>query len=171
METTSLLFDAECRVLGELCTTGGSLVRAVLTDDGEEKIGSALHLWQTEGVPFLRKMEDVQVQEHISVRDGRFLESVRQWASVMHLQFVSVTSDVLACWQQIARLPLEPLQRYSMLLALRSLDVQELSVWRESLHEATDAVTHEREKAAKEIQTMWTNVAKSLVISPKRKKT
>jgi hypothetical protein len=171
METTSLFFDAECRMLGELSTTNGALVRAVLTDDGEEKIGTALRLWQTEGVPFLRRMEGVHVQEHISVRDERFLESVCQWASVMQMQCVSVTSEVLSCWQQIAHLPLEPFQRYSMLLALCSLDEKELSIWKQSLNAATEAVMHEREKAAKDIQVMWTEIAKTLVDPQKRKKT
>jgi len=169
METTSLLFDAECHVLGELYTAEGLLARAVLTDDGERIIGSSLSQWQTEGVPFFRRMDGVQVQERISVREKLFLEAVRQWAAVMHLQLISVSSEVLGCWQMIARLPLEPLQRYSMLLALRSLDSTELSLWHDSLAAASEAVMREREKAAGDIRAMWMKIAKQLVLPQKQK--
>lgn len=168
MEIVSLLFDSECRMLGELCTTGGALVRAVLTEDGDRLLGQAVARWQTEGVPFLKRMDHVQVQEHIPTRSAEFLEAVRQWSAVMHVQLISVTSDVLQCWQMIAHLPLEPLQRYSMVLALRALSLDELAEWKTSLQEAVDAVEVERKKTATDIQASWQKIAKRLMHPAKK---
>ncbi len=165
MEAVSLLFDTDCRLLGEFFTNDGTLVRAILTEEGERSVGDAVSSWQTEGVPFHRRLEDVEYQDRISVRDPSFLDAVRQWAQAMRLSFVRVPKQAFACWQIVAQLPLEPLQRYSMLNALTSLSDGDIGEWTSALEEAATAVRAEREKTNEKIAEMWRQLARKLVSS------
>ena len=159
MDTTSILFSGETHVLGEVLTRGGKLFRVMLTEEGEKEIGDTVALWQTQGVPFRRAHETMAYQEHISVRDELFLEAIRQWASIMRLHLLTLEPDIFVCWQQMTSLPLEPVQRYSLLLALKSLGVEKLAEWKRALAEAEKNVHIEQEKTTEEIRAMWAKMA------------
>ena len=133
-------------MLGELWTEGGALSRVVLSEEGERAIGESVASWQTEGVPFCHALSDVVYQESVSVRDPSFLEAVRQWSAAMRYQVLTLHADVFACWQLMAQLPLEPVQRYSMLLSLRMLDNEKRTEWMHALEEASRAVHAEQQK-------------------------
>jgi len=163
MESVSLLFDPECQVLGELFTRNGSFAHAILTDEGEKTIGDILASWQTEGVPFHRQLQGVQYQDRISVRDPSFFDAVVQWAKAMRLSLVSVPSDAFECWQLMTQLPLENIQCYSMLLALRALPHEELNEWKKALAEASEAVQIERKKTSARVTHMWRRLARKLL--------
>lgn len=160
METVSLLFDTDSRVLGEFFTQGGAFARILLTEEGERIIGDAVASWQTQGVPFRREHTDVVYQENVSVRDSAFLDAVRQWSSATRFQLMTLPPMILECWELMARLPLEPVQRYSMLLAMRSLSAEERLSWKQALTEAAAATSAEQEKTQKNIRDMWARFAR-----------
>lgn len=169
-EDVSLLFDNETRVLGELATNGGTLARILLTAEGERAIGDAVAAWQTEGVPYHRKLVGVQYHDKVSVRDKAFLDAVRQWAAVMRLHLVVVGPEVFVCWQLMSRLPLENVQRYSMLVALTGLGPTELAEWRQALTEADAGVQAERDRTSARIKDMWGRTALEAVKRSARSK-
>jgi len=168
METVSLLFDADCQVLGEFFTRDGSFVRAMLTEEGEQVVGNIVASWQTEGVPFHRQFDGVEYQDRVSIRDPFFFDAVRQWASTMRFSFVDVSATAFVCWQLLVQLPLERIQSYSMLLALRSLSNDDLDAWKAALEEAAAAVQAERNHATVRMTDMWRSLAQQLVTRASR---
>lgn len=170
MDAIALLFDKHHAFLGEVATRDSAMVRVLLTAEGERQIGAHLGDWQTRGVPILRevlvtepqKHSTVYFQERVQVRDREFLHALRRWAEKHGMALVSVSPEALECWEKITRLPVEPRERFSMIVALRATTNGELDAWKHALQEASKAVEAEEEKMNKAIAALRHRSAKSL---------
>ncbi len=138
METVSLLFDANDRLLGEVSTDVGALRRFVLTQEGESRLGDDVAAWQTQGVPLGRA--------RVLVRDAGFLPAVESWSRYMGFELLTLPSDALDAWQIMTILPFLERERHSLLAALITRDVKERKRWRACLKDASEAVRDERAK-------------------------
>lgn len=179
METTALLFDRNYAFLGEVATRDGVLVRAMLTVEGERQLGAHLTDWQTRGVPVLRevlvtepeKHSTIFYQERVQVRDREFVQALRHWLEKHGMALVSVNHTALECWERITRLPLEPRERFSMIVTLRGASEENVVAWKRALEEASKAFEIEKEKMNKAIGDLRQRTAKSLVAALSKKET
>lgn len=146
MEQTSLLFTNQGEFLGEIGTRAGAFARVILTRQGEELMGDAVSSWQTIGVPLRYEHASPTFEESVSMRHKDFYKAMSQWSHDHSIDVLNVDEDVLVCWQLMARLPLDALQRYAMLRTLRSVDVAERKNWLNALQDADAAVQAEQEK-------------------------
>jgi hypothetical protein len=169
MDDIALIFDRSHAFLGEVATRSGILQRIVLTADGERLLEAHLKDWQTRGVPVLREVpghaggERVYFQERVQTRDAEFVTAVRLWTDSHGLALIHVPSGVFGCWELIVRLPLEPKERFLLLVSLRNATPTDLKECNAALVQAVGAADTEREKAQKAIGQLWDRAAKTLV--------
>ncbi len=179
MENTALIFDRQYALLGEVTSHGGAFGRAMLTVEGERQLGAHVSDWQLRGVPVLReilvtepqKHSTMYYQERVQVRDAEFIYALRRWLEGHGMALVAVTDDVLRDWQSILRLPLEPRERFSMIVTLRTASAHELESWRAKLALATKAVEKETEKMNKAIADLRERTLQNLLSAFAKKKT
>lgn len=173
MTTLSLIFDRNNAYLGEVVTQSGSLNNIILNNEGESKVGAYFSEWSTRGVPVMREVmhteatgrEYVFFQERVQMRQSEFLNALRDWMVQRGMALISITAEALKCWESILRLPLEPKERFMMLLSLRDAVDGEIKIWEETLQEACSAVEIETEKMKKAIANLRAKTAKSLISS------
>lgn len=169
MDDIALLFDRNYAFLGEVATQDGAMRRIVLTADGERLLEAHLKDWQARGVPVLREVqgraggERVFFQERVQTRDRGFLTAARQWTESHGLALIPVLPGVFGCWELIVRLPLEPRERFLLLVSLRKSAPSDLKKRNASLVQAAGAADAEREKAQEAIRRLWDRAAKTLV--------
>ncbi len=169
----ALLFDRKYHFLGEVATRDGSLARVMLTTGGEDQIGAYVSEWQTRGVPVLRMIAghgantqgDAFYQERVVVRDHGFMDAMKYWLERHGVAVISVAQPALECWERITRLPLEPREQFSMIVAIRTVENSELQKWQESLQEATSMVEVEEAKLQAAIVQLRQKAAKKLAMT------
>ena len=170
MEQTALLFTNLGEFLGEVGLRDGAFASVVLTRQGEELMGDAVASWQTMGVPFKHVDSSPSFEENVSLRHKDFFLAMLQWAKDRSIDVIEVTQEVLECWQLMARLPLDAMQRYAMLRALRGLETAERNEWRSALRDADAAVQVEQAKTRK-LLAAGVPLAKSLKTRKAKKAT
>jgi len=166
MDDISLLFDRAHSFLGEVATSSGAMRRIVLTADGEHLLEAHLKDWQSRGVPVLREVTghaEVFFQERIQVRQPEFLDAVQQWIENHGMALISVRPEVFGCWDLIVRLPIEPRERFLLLVSLRGSTPTDLKDCNAALIEAIGAADTERGNAEKAVAKLWNSAAKQLV--------
>lgn len=148
MDALTLLFDHTCAHLGELKTEEGALKGFVLTKEGEMLLGRSIQEWQTRGIldlhDMVRETKDrtsyILVESHIPPRHRGFLTAFRHWAVEQRMPLITVPPPALPCWEKMLRLPLGPVERYSMMSAACRLSEQDVPSWLKALDEAAKAV-------------------------------
>ncbi|MBU1348446.1 hypothetical protein KJ781_00040 [Patescibacteria group bacterium] len=171
MIEATLLFDHDHAFFGEIETHGGTFRHAMLSEAGERRLESHLREWQVRGVPVLREVVRSNVsghpvvffQERVQVRTQGFLQAARQWFESHGIAAITVDRDVLRCWSHIARLPLDPRERFLLLISLRGSRRADLLACEKTLLEAVEAADVGREKMTKAIGKLWDRAAKELV--------
>src|SRR5512147_689974 len=145
------LFDADRTLLAEISLEEGSLRHLVLTGAGERLLEPFVGLWQTRGIPLAKMMGDVTYYEHVLPRDAGFAEALTAWANIKGYCTLDVPNNVIPLWEMLARLPLEPSERFAFLLAIRLTPPTQLAEWKACLDEAELTWSKERKHAAASI--------------------
>lgn len=178
MSETFLLFGPGHGFLGEVCAQQGRMERVMLTAEGERRLGAHVGDWQMRGVPALRHVTlpvnnsaPAFFQERIQIRQDGFLEAVRRWMEGHGMALVDVGMEALACWQRILRLPLEPRERFIVIVALRGAEGQEIGEWERALRRAEDMVAAEERSLTEALRALRQKAAKELAAAFKVKKT
>lgn len=144
-----LLFDANQAYLGELLLDEGRLKHFVLTQMGENLIGSHAVQWQTRGIGVSRLIpsvkpdgsrEDVTFQQYVQPREHGFGDAFRLWAAEHGYHAVEMDDRMMSLWELLLRLPFDPAERHAVLLAIRSTPNQ-FHEWRSCLQEADTVVS------------------------------
>lgn len=168
MDTISLLFDREQALLGEVAVRGGACGNFILTVDGESQLGARMSEWQTRGVPLVRKIGTSSseppafYQIRVQMRDPKFLDALTEWSMAHGFAVVELAQPALECWELLSRLPLEPRERFAMIVALSGTKTQELAEWRAALEHAATAVSEEADQTQAAINKLWEQTAKDL---------
>ncbi|MFH1077928.1 MAG: hypothetical protein V1745_01425 [Patescibacteria group bacterium] len=171
MIEATLLFDRHHVFFGEIESHGGAFRHAMLSEAGERRLEPNLREWQVRGVPVLREVArpnvpghpTVYFQERVQVREQHFLQAARLWFENHGIAAVTVNRDVLRCWSYIAQLPLQPRERFLLLISLRGSRHTDLLACEKTLIEAVEAADMERTKTTKAIEKLWDRAAKELV--------
>lgn len=179
MDATSLLFDSAHAFLGEVTSRDGGMTRVILTAEGEQSVGPHLSDWQVRGIPHVQEVQGrhtsdgspVFYQERIQVRNSHFLETFRRWLSGHGIALVTVSPDVMAYWENILSLPLEPRERFAMVVTIRDASGNELEEWKTTLHAAHRAVEDEQRSTHEAILALRDHAARKLVARFKQKTT
>lgn len=184
MEELSLLFDHASQFLGELTTQHGAGRHFLLTAEGERALGAHMTDWQTRGIPVSHHIgapddatqangrgggEAFYVQR-VPMRDAGFLSALRAWFESRGMGVVTICRECVECWETLVRLPLEPSERFAMILAMKDASPEELIEWRKALIAASQVATQEQEKLTMAINDLWKNAATSLNTTFKKKR-
>ncbi len=148
----TFLFDAERQLLAEIDLREGALRQIVLTGAGEREVGPFVSLWQTRGIPVSRTVGTADYQEHVQPRDAGFAAALESWANLRGYCVIETPDQVMHLWEGLARLPLEPSERFAFLLAIRLTPQEFLAEWKACLDAAELALSKEREKTRKSIE-------------------
>lgn len=176
MEEFSLLFDQSSHFLGELATQNGAGTRLTLTADGERAIGAYIKDWQTRGIPVSHQVTggtgDVQARssadagayyvQRVLMRDRGFLDAAQNWFAHRGMAVVPLSYPCVECWEMLVRLPLEPSERFAMVLALKDANPDALADWRKTLTNALRVATDEQQKLTTAVNDLWKNAVASL---------
>lgn len=142
-----LIFDSACRHLGEMATRDGRFEGFTFTPDGERALGGKVKEWQSRGLPVLRDViceeKDATLftvfEERVLMRERDFLSSFHDWARINGFRAVNVKEHALPCWELLLRLPLSPVERFSMLYATCRMSTDDIVSWQKALRDARDA--------------------------------
>ena len=148
------LFDAERKLLAEISLDHGRLRHLVLTGAGERLLEPFISLWQTRGIPLPKTIGDVTYYEHVLPRDSGFGDALTSWANVKGFCTLEVADNVLPLWEMLARLPLEPSERFAFLLAIRLTPPSQLAEWKSCLDEAELAWSRERRQSRQAVESI-----------------
>ncbi len=140
------IFDAERNLLAEVSLAGGALKQIVLSGAGERVLGAFVSLWQTRGIPVAQSIGDATYQEHVQPRSHEFGEALVSWANQKGYCCVETPDRAVHLWEGLARLPLEPAERFAFLLAIKLTPPEALAEWKSCLDEAELAWSKERDK-------------------------
>ncbi|MBP9868954.1 hypothetical protein KBC59_00130 [Patescibacteria group bacterium] len=144
MSELYFIFDESGIHLGELSSQRGTLGSFILTPDGDHVLGGVIAEWQTQGISFLQDktfqqkdgVERVTTKKSVHPRDAEFVEAVRAWCHDRQYHMFVATPQSLQAWQQLLRLPLSPVERFSMLYAFSALPESETDGWMSALQDA-----------------------------------
>lgn len=148
-----LLFDAERTFLGTVYTRRGQLDHVQLTPSGEHALGARIEHWRTRGISQRTWIERPQadgsterlcIADYCAVHDERFEQAIEPWAEEYGVCAIKLAEDRVAYWEGLCALPLDPAERFVLLLAMRQADKDELFVWKEALAEAQTVAGQER---------------------------
>jgi hypothetical protein len=148
------LFDQARNLLAEISLERGAMRHLVLTGAGERLLEPFVSLWQTRGIPIPKTIGDATYYEHVLPRDPGFAEALTTWANRKGFCTLEVSDMVIPLWEMLARLPLEPTERFSFLLAIRLTPLSQLAEWKSCLDEAELAWSKERRHARQAVDTM-----------------
>jgi hypothetical protein len=148
------LFDSGRNLLAEISLERGALRHLVLTGAGERLLEPFVVLWQTRGIPVAKTLGNATYYEHVLPRDSGFAEALTAWANIKGFCTLDVSDNVIPLWEMLARLPLDPSERFSFLLAIRLTPPSQLAEWKSCLDEAELAWSKERQHAQQAVQQM-----------------
>ena len=178
MYSTSLLFGHSHAFLGEVLTQDGALQRVLLNGEGEELLGAHFTEWQLRGVPILRDVvkkhhgseKRVFFQERVQPRASRFLSVLGVWLETRGYMMLSLESDMVEFWEFLSRLPLEPRERFMMIVALKAVSQDQLSEWKRILQDACRAVEGAGQKTDQILHPLRQQTAKGLATALRKGK-
>jgi hypothetical protein len=148
------LFDANRNLLAEISLEQGALRHLVLTGAGERLLEPFVGLWQTRGIPVAQTMGEATYYEHVLPRDPGFADALTSWANIKGFCVLDVPNNVIPLWEMLARLPLEPSERFAFLLAIRLTPPSQLAEWKACLDEAELAWSRETRHARQSVDRM-----------------
>lgn len=177
MDKTSLLFDRAHSFLGEVVTRDGGMTHAMLTAEGEAKLGAQLKDWQMRGVPVLHEVTKsegkghapVFYQERVQTRMSQFLNALHGWVERNGMALVTIGREPQECWEMIVRLPLEPRERFSIIVSIRDAATAEILKCKAALHDAVHIADVQHEKTQAAIKTLWDSAGQELATKLKKK--
>lgn len=138
------MFDISRALLAEIGLERGALRQLVLTNIGERVLEPSITLWQTRGIPVPKEMGDATYYEHVLPRDTGFAQALTSWANMNGYCVIDTPDNVIMLWEMLARLPLEPSERFSFLLAIRLTPPSQYVEWKACLDEAELACSRDR---------------------------
>jgi len=151
-----ILFSADRNFLGEVLTARGAMERLTLSQEGEERIGADCQRWLLRGVPIGDPVAYVQLRQPV------FCDAVEQWSRENNCACIRLDPAHLACWELLAKLPLQPSERFAFLFALSRTAEALLPLWRHTLKEADVLVQHTRRENEQTISHLQKRLANQL---------
>ncbi len=168
----SLLFSATRELLGEVHIQQGALSRVTLTERGESFIGPQVLLWQTRGVPMRKEMdrvledgssERIVFTDYIHTNDARFSAALERWCHQYQMAVLTLSNEMIPCWEMLAQLPFEQEERFAFLIAIQHTPTAHLDEWRHSLQEAQVLISHHRDETRRAIDHVKARMSRSLL--------
>ncbi len=128
------IFDAKHVFLGEMSFNAeGCFLQALLSAEGEYRLGPILAEWQTQGVPARQdikiKNSRALIETRVQLRNARSEAAVIAWLVCERFVPLHVPSHVLGWWEKVAGLELSPEERYILLRGLCRIPLSESSTW------------------------------------------
>lgn len=146
------LFDDHRALLAEINLERGAMRHIVLTSTGERALGPFVTLWQTRGLPNPQSIGDATYREYVQPREPRFRDALVSWTGTHHICAIEVPDKAVHLWESLARLPLDPSERFAFLLAIRLTPAEALGEWKSTLDEAEHAWSREEQKTRQTVQ-------------------
>lgn len=168
----SFLFNGAYEYLGEIVTTHGRFERATLTDRGEVQVGPRVEAWRSAGIPVRRALRmaeragtsgTVSSTERISQSDPAFRDALKRWAHDQGFMVITVPLEQAETWEVLSHLPIEPVERFALLLAFRHANQKERSEWKSFLREARSICDVETERAERSVAALRKKAATDFV--------
>lgn len=158
----TLCFDRQANYLGELLTENGALKHWTLTHAGEKAIGAHMGLWQTRGIPVTRGIlkgtdaagSHTYYRSYTQLRSQEFHQALLAWGAERGMLLIDLDPKRLTYWEHLLRLPLEPVERLTVLLAIRPAPEEQMIEWREILESAELAGMKGRDRARRRLQAL-----------------
>jgi hypothetical protein len=165
-----LLFDRSYMFLGEIVTRNGALERVLLNADGEQHLGPYLAEWHVRGIPIVRRVmqpaqgiEEAFYQERVPNRSHEFHAAFEAWAARSGVVPLDISSECVNTWEGMLRLPLENVERFSMLVTLRALPDHEHAAWHDAVAAAVTALETNNPSAKKKLLDLRKKTAGDLL--------
>lgn len=117
---TIVLFDSTHEPLGECSVNGGMCSSVRLNERGERLLGSVIEKLASQ------KMEKLMP----------FADVLREWADHSGMMIVSIPSDRISVWEQIASMPISAADRYALAFAISHSSKRQQEVWCELLKQS-----------------------------------
>lgn len=148
----ALLFNEARDLLGEVMLARGAFAHVRLTPQGDREIGATCESWQTLGIPTRREImrtkadgtrDIVLYYERVQPRAAAFQDALASWGEEHRVMVIALPDACLEVWQALARLPLEPQERFAFLLALRRAPASLLGEWKNAVADAEQRLKQE----------------------------
>lgn len=168
----SLIFSDIRELLGEVQVERGKLLRLTLTAQGEALIGPEVRLWQTRGVPARKDMERsnedgsserISFTDYVHTDDGQFSVALEDWCHQRKMALLSLSHEMVPCWEILVHLPFEPEERFAFLIAIQHTPQNHLDDWKRHLEEAHVLILHHRAETRKAIHHLKEQVSQLLL--------